>query len=65
MLALGILFFLYIPSNALNLATNAIFIGAGVLVIKRAITMLGQARTSRAIEDKKNEKLKRKQPTRK
>lgn len=60
MIALGILFFLYIPGNALNLATNVIFLGAGVLIIRRGLTTYGQARTLRQVE-KKKDKSRRKQ----
>ncbi len=34
---LGIMFFFYLPLNPTNVAGNAIFIGAGYLVIRRAL----------------------------
>lgn len=64
MIAMGILFFVYIPSNALNLATNVIFVGAGVMIIRRGFTMYKQARTQHQVEEKRNERMKRKQTTR-
>lgn len=63
MIALGIMFFVYIPSSALNLATNVIFLGAGVMIIRRAFTMHKQVQAQRRVEEKKNERLRRRQAT--
>lgn len=65
MIVLGILFFIYIPGNALNLATNFIFIGAGVLIGRRGIRTYRQSRLQLQTQAKKSEKAKHKQSNRK
>lgn len=52
MLALGILFLIYLSDNATNMATNVIFLGAGFLIIQRAYRNSKRARVERKPEGK-------------
>jgi uncharacterized membrane protein len=63
MMILGILFLIYIPNNPANLATDLIFMGAGVLIIKRAFESSNK-RKLQALAETKNIK-KQKQNTNK
>lgn len=63
MIFLGILFLIYIPNSPVNLATDLIFLGAGVLIIKRAYDM-NKKQKLEALAQSKNAK-KQKQTTKK
>ena len=52
MLALGILFLIYLSDNATNVATDFIFLGAGLLIIQRAYRNSKVARIERRPERK-------------
>ena len=52
MLALGILFLIYLSENATNVATNVIFLGAGFLIVQRAYRNNKRARVERKPEGK-------------
>jgi hypothetical protein len=64
MLLLGILFVLYIPNSPINLATDLIFLGAGVLIIKRSYDM-NRKQKLEALSQTKNLKKQKQSATKK
>lgn len=58
-IVLGLLFIRYIPNSPTNLATDFIFLGAGVLIIKRAYDM-NKKQKLQALAEAKNAKKKQK-----
>jgi hypothetical protein len=50
----GILFFLYLPINFSEVTTIIIFIGAGILIIRKAVLDRREAKVQTAIQSKKN-----------
>ena len=65
MIVLGILFLIYIPNNPANFATDLIFFGAGVLIIKRAYEANKEQKLQVLAESKNAKKQKPKQSTNK
>ena len=63
MIVLGILFIIYIPNSPVNFATDLIFFGAGVLIIKRAYDNNKKQKLQALLESKKAKKQKPKQST--
>ncbi len=63
MIVLGILFIIYIPNSPVNFATDLIFFGAGVLIIKRAYDNNKKQKLQALLESKKAKKQKPKQNT--
>ena len=65
MIVLGVLFLIYIPNSPVNFATDLIFFGAGVLIIKRAYDNNKKQRLQALSESKNIKKQKPKQSTNK
>jgi hypothetical protein len=65
MIILGILFLFYITNNAANVATDAIFLTAGFLIIRRAYQSSKQPKVKPKPETKNSGKAKQKINTRK
>lgn len=64
-IVLGILFISYLPMNPLNLATDLIFVGVGVLLIRGAYFNRKKANTQTHLANKGSKKQNSKQGTRK
>jgi uncharacterized membrane protein YkgB len=60
MIILGMLFLIYIPNSPVNLATDLIFLGAGVLIIKRAYDINKKQKLEALAQSKSAKKQKQK-----